>query len=238
MTVKKVLSIDMDYIVWECIQLYNDRIGNIEGAEGERFWDKINEIIDLQPFLKHDDKAFVMVLRLLCTQLRRLPAENFFFAKEHDMILNFLFDDPKKKGFMYDVYNVDHHHDIYYHPRQKEEVDRFDFTCLADWVYYMGKNETIHKYYWAKTPTSIPFPEEEMQHLTFPTDFETYSKDPQALFDIDFDYVFVCKSSEYFPKKFYSFFEAMRQSAEAVKGVEYPVCTQSYCRDGKSKHIK
>ena len=236
MTVKKVLSIDMDYIVWECIELYNDRIASING-KGEKFWEKINEIINLQPFLKHDENAFLLLLKLLCTQLRKLPEDRFYFAKEHDMILNFLFDDPEKKGFTYDVYNLDHHHDIYYNPRQKEEVDRFDFTCLADWVYYMGKNEKLHKYYWCKTPTAKSFPEAEIGNLTFPVDFTTYSKNPEALFDIDFDYVFVCRSSEYLPSKFYSFFEAMRQSAEAVKGIAYPMHTQDYCKDGKSKHI-
>lgn len=234
--VKKVLSIDMDYIMGSCIQLYNDCVGS-EQFENANFWEKMNQLRDIDKFLEYDRDKYIFVIDLFSRQLVYLDKDDIFFGKEHDSILEFLCGDPKKKDEIFDIYNVDHHHDLYYNPTQKSEVDRFDFACLADWVYYLGKNDKIHKYYWARNEKSDCFRPEEEVNLAFPTDFDTYFERPERLREIDFDYVFVCKSAEYFPLKFHHLFESLRVMASGIKKYDFPVHSQPYCIDGKSRPI-
>ena len=233
--VKKVLSIDMDYIMGPSIQLYNDCAGNDEFRQG-KFWEKVNQLRGLDEFLKYDEKSLLYVMELFAKNAAALKPENIFFASEHDMILEFLCADEAKKDFRFDIYNVDHHHDIYYNPQQKSEVDRFDFACLANWVYYLGKNHKIEKYHWISNNLSQPFDKNELHNLIFPVDFDT-AKKRKNLFDIDFDYVFVCRSAEYFPDKFKHFFELLRVTACGIHRQDFPVWNQDYCIDGKTRHV-
>lgn len=236
--VKKVLSIDMDYVMAPCIDLYNDCAGMVEFEEGN-FWERVNIIRGIDKYLSYDEKKFVGVLRLLAAQLRKLDKDRFFFAEEHDMILEFLCN-KNKSGEVFDVYNVDHHHDIYYGQEQKSEVERFDFACIANWVYYLGKNNLVNKYFWVRNENSSVFPREEVSGLSFPIDFDTYCGDLERLIreDIEFDYVFVCRSNEYFPEKFNHLFDALYQTACAVKDYVFFIWNTPYCIDGKSRPVQ
>ena len=234
--VKKVLSIDMDYLMGPCINLYNDCAGSEEFQHGD-FWENVDRIRGIDEHLSFDERKLVFLVELLAKQAKNLGKERFFFGEEHDMILEFLCGDKKKAGEVYDVYNVDHHHDIYYAPNQKEDVDRFDFACLADWVYYLGKNNKINKYYWVKNPNSAEFPEQEIKNLTFPFDEETYCNDYAALLDIEFDYVFICRSNNYFPKKYNYLFDLLLKLVNSFKNHEFVVWNTPYCVDGKTRHV-
>lgn len=232
--IKKVLSIDLDYIMGPSIVLYNDLVGNPEFA-GKRFWEKIEELRGIEDYLKYDEESLLFLVGLFTRSIKDLQARNIFFAKEHDMILEFLCGNKEKASETFEIFNIDHHHDIYYGDRQKEEVDRFDFACLANWVYYLGKNEKIAKYHWIKNEKSIAFPEEDIKDLVFPVDF-SLSRD--NLWDIDFDYVFVCQSSEYLPRKFHQFFYLFKAIADNCLGESIPIWEQDYCVDGKTRHVE
>lgn len=233
-TIKKVLSIDMDFLMGPCINLYNDCAGNEEFHKGN-YWEQLNIIRGIDKHLSYDENKLVLIIELLATQLRKLSEDKFFFAEEHDMILEHLCREDNKNE-IFDIYNLDHHHDIYYAPEQKSEVDRFDFACLANWVYYLGKNEKINKYYWVRNENSMAFPFEELRELTFPVDTDTYYRDLERLIsEVDFDYVFICRSSEYFPDKYNYLFDALLAMARAVKGWDYAVWNKPYCVDGKSR---
>ena len=231
--IKKVLSIDLDYIMGPSIMLYNDLVGNPE-FQGKEVWDKIEDLRGIEKFLSYDDESLVFITKLFTKAVKDLPEDRIFFGKEHDMILEFLCGDPIKAEELFDVYNIDHHHDIYYGDRQREEVDRFDFACLANWVYYLGKNEKIAKYHWIKNEKSVPFPKDDIADLLFPVDFNMKRDE---LLKLKFDYVFVCQSAGYLPKKFHEFFNLIKGIADSLKEKEYIVWKEDYCRDGKTRHI-
>lgn len=233
--VKKVLSIDMDYIMGPSIQLYNDCAGNDEFKQGS-FWEKVNQLRGVDEFLKYDEKSLLFVEELFARNAARLDPKDIFFATEHDMILEFLCGDEAKKDFRFDIYNVDHHHDIFYNPQQKSEVDRFDFACIANWVYYLGQNRKIEKYHWVANKLSQPFPKGELHDLIFPADFNAAEKKDQIL-GIDFDYVFVCRSKEYFPDKFKHFFELLRVTACGIHRMDFAVWNKEYCEGGRTRHV-
>jgi len=235
--IKNVLSIDLDFVMGPCINLYNDCAGGEEFQNAD-FWDKVNMIRGIDQYLSYDENKYLFLVDILATQLRNLDADKIFFAEEHDMILEFLCREDKA-GETFNIYNVDHHHDIYYNPTQKSEVDRFDYACLANWVYYLGKNEKINKYYWVRNENSAPFPEAEFSELTFPVDTDKYYKDlAKLVMEVNFDYVFVCRSNEYFPKKYNHLFESLRIMSSAVKNHNYDVWHVPYCVDGKSRPVQ
>ena len=233
--VKNVLSIDMDYIMAPCINLYNDCVGGDEFANMP-FWAKVNEIRGVDKYLEYDPNKLLFVVDVLTNALKNVEPDKILFAAEHDMILELLCrdDNPYER---FNVYNIDHHHDIYYNPTQKSEIDRFDYACLANWVYYLGKNEKIIKYFWVRNENSMPFPNGEISELTFPFDDEELFEHREKIFDVKFDYIFCCQSHEYFPDKFAYLFDMLRILTENVKGKEMKVWNTPYCVDGKSRPV-
>lgn len=233
--VKNVLSIDMDYIMAPCINMYNDCAGSEEFKNGD-FWTQVNMIRNIDKYLEYEPSKLLAVVDVFTHAIKDVPKNKIMFAEEHDMILELLCrEDNIKETF--NLYNMDHHHDIYYGPEQKSEIERFDFACLANWVYYLGKNEKLHKYYWIKNDNSAPFDESQISELTFPFDDDKAFKDPAKLREIKFDYVFCCNSSEYFPAKFEYLFEMLIFIAENMKNTTYTRWSKPYCVDGKSRPV-
>ncbi len=232
---KKVLSIDMDYIMGPSIQLYNDCSCEDDFRAGS-FWEKVNRLRGIEPFLTYDEKKYVFLLKLLVKNLRRLEKRAVFFAEEHDMILELLAGGDKKDE-IFEIYNLDHHHDLFYNPRQKEEVDRFNFASLASWAYYLGKNDKLAKYYWIHNENSQYIDAGAIRELDFPVDFDTYTEKYEELLNIGFDYVFVCHSSEYLPPKFNHLFASLLAAAEGFYDGEIKVWNEAFCKDGKPRNI-
>lgn len=232
--IKNVLSIDMDYIMAPSIGLYNDLAGNPE-FQNCNFWEKVDMVRNVDKFVSFDENKLLFLTDIFAKQLGELDPENFFFANEHDGILEFLCGDEKKKDEVFNVYNIDHHHDVFYGPNQKADVDRFDFATLANWVYYLGKHEKLNKYYWVRNENSLPLEREACKMLDFPADLTNIWEKTEELFNVKFDYVFVCKSAEFFPSKFQYLFEQFRIMAGSSKGRIYDVFLQPYCIDGKSR---
>ena len=232
--IKRVLSIDMDYIMAPSISLYEDLIGRPE-FKGQSFWSQVNSIRNVDAHIEYDKGSLLFLIRLFSKSIAGLDPRNIFFCEEHDMILEFLTGDAGKSGEVFDLYNVDHHHDVYFNDRQKEEVERFDFACLANWVYYLGDNEKLAKYHWVRNAASSNFNEEDKKDLLFP--FEEILEGRDRLFDIEFDYVCVCKSNDYFPEKYHQFFYMLKEIAEGLKGGEFFVWNTDYCENGRTRHV-
>lgn len=233
---KKVLSIDMDIIGWQSIALYNNLVGN-SGTREEAFWAELEDSLHINQFIKCDEKAFSFIEELFRSVIKKVDKDKILFVKDHDMILELLCSDPMQAGEVLDVYNIDHHHDIYYGEAQKEYVDRFDYTSLGCWLYYLGVHDKVGKYYWIKSPYSGDFPREELVELTFPVQSDEIGSLPYDIFDIDFDYVCVCKSPDFLPITLWDRFDKLIEIANKEKNKEYSVWSQDYCRNGKTRHI-
>lgn len=232
--VKNVLSIDMDYIMNPTIGLYNDWVsfGEYKTMKPEEFWQALYKKIDMEPHLEYDKEALLYIVKTFSRAIASLPKDAIYFSLEHDGILNFLCADEKKIGETYEIYNIDHHHDIYYGQEQKDLIDRFDYTDPANWVYYLGKNKKIEEYHWLRGSNSVPFELEGVLDLYFPIDMETPKEE---IDNIKFDYVFVCCSKFFYPPKFTQFFDMLKLIAEGTKGCCFEVDEERYCKDGKSR---
>lgn len=234
-SLKKVLSIDMDLIAWKCIDLYNNDIGEIDG-HAEDFWREIEKQKHLTRFLERDEECKKMIYELVKKNISNIPPENILLAEDHDMILEMLCGKKETSGFVYELYNLDHHHDIFYGEQQKENVDRFDFGCLGSWVYYMGVNDKLDKYYWVNDDYSVSLPHDELCELPFPTSFKTFSDSAEELLNIDFDFLFISHSPDFFPIVFWEDFFELKDIIEKEKQIELIVQTDPYFGDGRTRH--
>lgn len=234
--IKNVLSVDMDYIVGGCINLYNDLVGN-EDLQGDAFWERIREEIGLGKYLCYSKEKFEFCKRLVVKNAAALPKENVLFAKEHDMILELLCQRREQAFEMLNVYNIDHHHDIYY-DHGVYELEHYQLTDLSNWVYYLGFNKKLYRYQWLRNETSGRFSEDNLRELCFIADQDSLIENPEKLLEIDFDYVFVCLSADFFPDIYWHLFDEIRGGAEEAAGETFNVWEKPYCIGGRSRFIK
>ena len=234
--IKRVLSIDMDYIVPDCIQLYNDLAGLSNMREG-CYWDNVKRERNLEKFLSYDEKQYELVRELVKKNAPNIRTENIMFALEHDMILELLCDVPEKKDELLEVYNLDHHHDIYYGAEENYQVEHYQVANIGDWVYYLGFNKKLYKYNWLRNYSSDRFDDELQAGLDFIVTQDKLIESPDKILEIDFDYLFVCKSEEYLPDNFWHLFEELRHITEDIKGERITVWDKPYCIDGCTRFV-
>lgn len=230
--IKKVLSIDMDFIMGPCIQLYNDLVYGYQNEVD--LWKTIQEIRDIQPHLEYDKNKLAFIFDIFTKAVMNTNADKVMFARNHDAILNLLCTE-EGKNYVYDVVNIDHHHDIFYSEDSKREVENFEFASLSNWVWYLNTHNRLRKYIWVQNENSSNFtvPDEN-----FILDFlyqETTDYSHPELWQDTYDYVFVCCSPEWYPEQFKHFFLIMRQLASNLKQTDYEIQMDRYCVDEKSR---
>ena len=240
--VKNVLSIDIDYVMAPCIQLYNNWVGRIlealeheygsaetgyYGLHLEDFWTWMNDDLCCERFYLFDNTKFEEISNLLSLKAKDISDNNIYFAKEHDAILTFLCSDEDKKDYVYNIYNVDHHHDIYYSDEARDKIERYASAGLAEWCWYLYDFGKLKNYYWISNDES-KYPNESIKDFSeFNTihDIDKVSK----LKDINFDYIFVCKSEYYVPMKYHFLFDTLKKKVEEIKNTKLLFDNQSYC---------
>jgi len=236
--IKNVLSVDIDYIMAPCIQLYNDMSGQISSSfNAEEFWCKVQKERYLNEYLHYDVDKFNFIKKLLFKSCKNISKENIYFGKEHDSILTFLCQDKEKKDYQFNVFNVDHHHDIFYGNNQRSEVERFNFATLSNWVWYLFTNKKLNRYYWINNESSQLEIEDDkvLCHLPFERMNYFYNKENELL-DVEFDYVYFCKSERFFPLKFYDLYYSIIDEINELKGHHYDIDYKVYCLNNKSRN--
>ena len=245
--VKNVLSIDMDYVMAPSIQLYNHYVGTILdamsdefgekeggfwGTKSKTFWEWMNDDLFCDKYLVFDQTKYQSVINLLKNKVKDISDENIYFGKEHDAILTFLCGDEKKADFTYNVYNVDHHHDIYYADEARDRIEKFACAGIAEWVWYLYDFGKLKNYYWISNDES-KYPPYSLEDYH---EFDTLHKikEVSELEDLNFDYIFICKSEFYLPYKYQFLFDEVKKAVEEVKNTVFPINNESYC-DGRSR---
>jgi hypothetical protein len=199
---KNILSIDLDYILSPCINLYNDLV--IANETPEKIWEKIETLRNIDKHISYDDENLRYVFNIFTHAISLLKnKKNVKFALNHDAILFDLASSKYEKD-TFCLYNIDHHHDIFYSPDAKKDVDIFNVSTVANWVWYLDKHHKINQYNWICNTNSF-FPETEVKSFG---KMDAFTKDKiKHIFDVkEWDYIFVCNSPHWFPKKYEIFF--------------------------------
>lgn len=240
---KNVLSIDMDYIMAPTIQLYNDAYNLVE-SQGKNpqqmsykeYWDAMEDITGVNEFLAYDEGKLQALTDLCLKVASEIPAENIYFGREHDSILTFLCGDIKKVDEIFNIFNIDHHHDIYYNDNQKANIYRFNYAMNANWVWYLKENKKLNLYYWIRNINSKRYPfingngcMRDLDEIEF-RQIGNISE-VKDLMDKQFDYMFICRSDDYLPFKFQSVFSGLKTQIEQVTKKKFTIDNDLYCGD-------
>lgn len=226
--VVNILSIDMDYILAPCINLYNDMVKAANNPK--QMWDEINRIRNIDSHISYDDSNLRYIFNIFSLALKKLKKpENVSFAYNHDAIL-FELASKKRQNEKFNVFNIDHHHDIFYGENQKDSVDKYDVANVGSWIWYLDKYEKLEQYNWIKNSNSI------CENINFKILKDGTQTEMQHIFDVkEWDYIFVCNSPHWFPRKYDNFFFMLIDLYENITGLNAKIEENVFCPNGISR---
>jgi hypothetical protein len=198
--IKKVLSIDLDFILKPIIQLYNDMV---KKEPYQLLWSKIEEERCIQDFLKYDEDKLKFIYDILNT----INLKKIYYGNSHESILLAIQEEIGKNDKI-ELYNIDHHHDINYNIDQENLALIYDVVDCGSWVTLLHKNKLIQKYIWIKNSNSKKYRgKKESSPYLIEYNFEDYS---QITFS-DFDMIYITSSQQWFPPKFLYIIEDLKK---------------------------
>ncbi len=234
----RVLSIDLDYIMYPDIDLY----------QRDHFdYSAVNRWRNLKEFdkmLRPDQFAIDQSNLMFCFNnfLRAIKTcKSVRFGYEHDSILHGL---EGKKNIQ--LINIDHHVDFasYRHSGSSVlESIRKDYELMAhgqscdegSWVGYLSANKRLKEYHWVRNPNSTLYDDIDFAHSK--TRFSYSFKDEHFFSDWEFDHVFVCLSPQYVPQIYWHYFSMFISAYEEMSGEEAQIDPQ-YDRFGMREMTK
>ena len=184
-----IISIDFDICMWQDIQIYNDSISSASR-------DSVDRLIKTMPLLgyvRFDAHAYRAITNILIEAKQLIGKDNIHFIIDHEEILQYL---PKDKEF--NLYNIDHHHDMGY-----EEKIGVRPQC-GDWVCHAYDKYPMKKYYWVSDDLGVePDTEKyEVQRLRV-NSFSYHNILPET------SKVIVCLSPTWVPSQFYPLYDLL-----------------------------
>ena len=227
----KVLSIDMDYILSPCINLYNDMINASKSPE--KLWDTVNQVRQIDAHIDFDKDNLQFLFKAFTSALFKLSSQGtVMFATNHDAIL-FELASQKYENDVFEVYNIDHHHDIYYSKEAMNEVMRYDIATVGTWVWYLDKYKKMKQYNWVCNKNST-FPDKE---LTSCAKMDAFLKEgiTKIFEEEEWDVIFVCNSPHWFPRTYDIYFNMLIDIYKNYSGKEVKVVEEIFSPNGKAR---
>ena len=144
-------------------------------------------------YVRFDAHAYRAIANILIDAKQSIGKDNIHFIINHEEILQYL---PKDEEF--NLYNIDHHHDMGY-----EEKIGVRPQC-GDWVCHAYDKYPMKKYYWVSDDLGIdPDTDKyEVQRLRV-NSFSYYNILPET------SKVIVCLSPTWVPSQFYPFYDLL-----------------------------
>lgn len=146
---KTILTIDFDIIMAPSINLYNDIV---PGSS----WDSLLRNPHMQ-LLTIDTIHYQRLTQLILKLFNQMKKENIHFINSHEHVADYIKNDDE-----YSIVNIDHHHDICYNPKDKENKCN-ELTC-ANWLKWLKENRQIKRYLWIHNKNSA-VPADEVKDL-------------------------------------------------------------------------
>ena len=213
---KRILSIDWDYFIGatatQRLMLFPDGGNeNISYAIQDLIWNSRYADPRLKEIGILDEHC-----NLLHTILRKfiLKFKNSFVSRtlvtvSHRWIYDFILQRTGKYD-EFEVYNVDFHHDMYCYKTEDQEVN------CGNWVNCLQDSRPKMQYYWVKR--------EDSEDTIIGGDKVSCSvKSFEELLNLDFDYVFICRSDCWSPPHLDSFFDEVWKLVNTLSHTEAEV---------------
>ena len=201
---RRILSVDFDWIMRPCIEAYNGMCGNAHN---------LNDLVDSWDYILHRlqdmplhccEEQFADLALFLKTVTKTLPADHIYFILNHDEV----FDVLKKYDCTEEVIivNVDHHHDFGY-PTKDSPEPFSKYLTVANWVHCLHNEKRLAHYTWVGNNNSegMSMVAEKLQEK-----FSFYT-DLRKIDHLRYDDVIVCFSQEWIPPNVRPMFYVLKE---------------------------
>lgn len=220
----KVLSIDLDYIMNDCIQEYQTL--HFHNNPSIR-WNKLYKETNFKPYslLPNKEKLF------FCYEIflkNLLTCKKVCFGYDHDSIL---FDLEKFDNIQ--LTNIDHHNDVFhvdgsiistreiesYLESEYNAICNLDHVCEGNWIAWLYSNHKLKSCEWIynENSDSIELKSLMIQKLLGDS-YKIFLQKEYNFDDSQFDYMFVCLSPQYVPPECWHYFGMFMKAYEHITG--------------------
>ena len=222
MITSKILVIDFDYIMHDCIRLYDSYVPSKDTDPVN--WDKLTEELGISEFLSYNARDLQALTHLM---LKNKNA-SFYAVDSHTKIIDNISDKIKRIRDMDDfllhvdderasieLVDIDYHYNLAY-----EGIPEITEVNDSNWAGYLLKSDMIDKYTWINTPTSNV----DQGHInTFDDKVSVY--DISMLTELaynddkynDFSAIFFCRSENHVPYKYMHLYDLLVMIMTQVK---------------------
>lgn len=184
-----IISIDFDICMWQDIQIYNDSIS----SASQDSVDRLVKTMPLLGYVRFDAHAYRAIANILIEAKQLIGKDNIHFIINHEEILQYL---PKDEEF--NLYNIDHHHDMGY-----EEKIGVRPQC-GDWVCHAYNKYPMKKYYWVSDELGVePDTDKYAVQRLRVNSFSYYNILPET------SKVIVCLSPTWVPSQFHPLYDLL-----------------------------
>lgn len=215
----KILSIDLDYIMSPCIELYNEAF--FDHNPGTR-WRNLYENTPLREGQFQIDISNLMYC--YNTFLKAIKqCENVSFGYAHDSILQYISDFSD-----IELINIDHHDDVFagdfdddYHEKSLDkeyyEIVESGRVHEGNWIAWLASKQKLSSYTWIGNSNSKNKSRNNANSMFVPN-YSNVEKENYQIEDYNFDHVFVCLSPQYVPHKYWHYFSMFVAAYEEFSG--------------------
>lgn len=197
---KNILSIDFDIIMAPCIELYNELVPRMS-------WKTFDNFPQMK-LLTIDTIHYKRLTKMLISLFQIMPKENIIWIEDQGQMYKYL------KNFKnINLINIDHHHDIQYHIKEKNEK----LNC-GNWVYHLRHN--ISNYTWINNSNS---------HKPEEIEYKKLINNIYNLQDFDFDTmaipdkIFICLSEPWVPPTYRELYYTWMDIANEIYNTKFKI---------------
>lgn len=185
----KILAIDFNIIMYNCIRLYEEKFSKLENPT--QFWNRLEFENEIDKHLYVDKDTLLKIIEII----RVNKAAQLIKLNHQEEIVDWLNSEQK-----YDLVNIDYKHDLVYDDNDIEDF-KLDFHRDSNWVGYLLYVDMLNSCKWLKAPNSIRC------FNNIEDDVEVINLKDYKEIENDFDMIFLCSSEEYVPYKFKIYYD-------------------------------
>jgi hypothetical protein len=220
----KVLSIDLDYIMGPCIELYQHLFFDENPSTRWQHLFKYSDFTENHLFI--DQESLIYCYDVFLKALKKNPKVTFGY--DHDSIL---YDLEDKENI--DIINIDHHDDVTAFDSAYENLDLEHRQVLEEevaqiklsnrvhegnWGAWLHLNGRLEKFTWICNPNSKNIFKNYFSEELLGDKYDCVVRTDYDFADYNFDSVFVCLSPQYTPKNHWHYFRMFMMAYEEFTG--------------------
>ncbi len=212
----KVLSIDLDYIMAPCIELYH----GLHWCENPT--SRWTGLYDKSDFKEHqfyiDQGNLLYCYDVFLKALKK--CNNVKFGYEHDEILYELQD---KEDI--EIINIDHHDDIFGEDydgdvqREYAGLLKHDRVNEGNWGAWLHLQKKLDSFIWIHNENSRNLKQHnDLNVEVLGKKYKWFLREDYTFEKYDFDFIFVCLSPQYVPQNHWHYFTMFIMAYEQITG--------------------